>query len=327
MKDIKNQTSKYMAEVLRETVSLSEWPEGTQLPHYLRNFYDYYIMNLLNNMVLAVVDRTDEIQSIATIAKHIDRMRSYWNGEIVYVNTAVTSFNRNRLIEKGIPFIVPGNQMYVPTLGIDLREHFLRLKEKKETVSPATQVLLLYALLNQDYGEFTPGVMSTHLGYSPMTMTRAFDQLEALGIGEHRTEGKNRYLKFQPDGRSLWENCLPHLISPVNRQLYVIPKSDFERGMIAGESALSHLAMLSGPDNPVMAFGTKEWKGIEELNDIQEVKAAEPDALKVEIWKYPPRKLSNSGIVDVLSLYLSLKDMQDERVQSAIQQILGNMPW
>ena len=327
MKDIKEAIANYMDDVLGASVRVDLWSDRTALPQYLRSSYVYRIMNILNKRILLVIDETDSIRSVAAISKHLSKIRAYWNGETVYVNRAVTSYNRKRLIDKRIPFIVPGNQLYLPEMGIDLREHFLQVRTKRDVFAPATQVLLLYALLNQDYGEFSPGAMSAHLGYSPMTMTRAFDQLEATGIGEHRTEGKNRYLKLHPGGRKLWDMSLPYLISPVGRRHYVLPNIQLDTGMKAGETALAELTNLSYPDNMVIAVDAKEWKKIEKLEDVHQVETAEPNALNVEIWKYPPRKLSQSGIVDILSLYLSLKDLQDERVQSALANIIGSLPW
>ena len=43
---------------------------------------------------------------------------------MVYVTGALASYERKRLIEQKVPFMVPGNQLYLPDLGIDLREYF-----------------------------------------------------------------------------------------------------------------------------------------------------------------------------------------------------------
>ncbi len=43
----------------------------------------------------------------------------------------------------------------------------------------------------------------------------------------------------------------------------------------------------------------------------------------VEIWKYSPHLLSNTNTVDKLSLYLSLKETEDERVQIELDNLLN----
>ena len=52
----------------------------------------------------------------------------------------------------------------------------------------------------------------------------------------------------------------------------------------------------------------------------------------LEVWKYNPLalvdELPNDGIVvDPLSLYLSMQDNRDERIEMALDQIIENFIW
>ncbi len=52
----------------------------------------------------------------------------------------------------------------------------------------------------------------------------------------------------------------------------------------------------------------------------------------LEVWKYDPLRLATqanlkNGVVDPLSLYLSMQDMQDERIAMALDQIINGFPW
>ena len=49
--------------------------------------------------------------------------------------------------------------------------------------------------------------------------------------------------------------------------------------------------------------------------------------IKVEVWKYSPALLSENGIVDKLSLYLCMKDSDDERVQLECDTLIKGMKW
>jgi len=62
----------------------------------------------------------------------MDVIQTKQKDDVVYVRTRMTAFNRKRLIEQKVPFIVPGNQMYLPTLAIDLRELELSLKDNRD---------------------------------------------------------------------------------------------------------------------------------------------------------------------------------------------------
>ena len=52
----------------------------------------------------------------------------------------------------------------------------------------------------------------------------------------------------------------------------------------------------------------------------------------LEVWKYNPEILTkqlpgNTQVVDPLSLYLSLKDIRDERIEMALKQIIDKTIW
>ena len=46
-----------------------------------------------------------------------------------------------------------------------------------------------------------------------------------------------------------------------------------------------------------------------------------------QVWKYNPKMLSTEGVVDKLSLYLSLKDNDDERIQIELERLINEMSW
>lgn len=48
---------------------------------------------------------------------------------------------------------------------------------------------------------------------------------------------------------------------------------------------------------------------------------------EIQVWKYNPQILSSTGVVDKLSLYLSLKDNEDERIQIELERLISEMPW
>jgi hypothetical protein len=61
--------------------------------------------------------------------------------------------------------------------------------------------------------------------------------------------------------------------------------------------------------------------------DVTAIPAQDPDVLEVEVWSYDPGPLADQGAVDPLSLYLSLKDNKDERVEAALEGMLGSLQW
>jgi DNA-binding MarR family transcriptional regulator len=327
MKKLINQVEQYLQEALGVTVAAHPWADSGGLPQYLRERYRFFKTELLGIECLLMADAGKDEQTPAVICKHMEQIRSHHQLALVYLRDAVSSHNRKRLIGYKISFIVPGNQMYLPIFGIDLREHLKRLLEKKTLFSPSTQTLLLHVLWRKETGILTPAEIASRLGYSAMTMTRAFDELEGAGIGEHSIRGKERHLHFSETGKPLWEKVLQYLSTPVRRRLYVDSSMKSGKGSLAGQSALSRYTMLAEPKISVFAFSADEWKLCLQKDKINELTLPEPEGSEIELWKYAPGQFANEGRVDRLSLYLSLKDSTDERVQSALDDLIGGMEW
>ena len=101
--------------------------------------------------------------------------------------------------------------------------------------SPSTQALILHVLWRKETGLLAPAAIANRLGYSAMTMTRAFDELEAADIGEHSVMGKERHVRFPETGKPLWEKVLAER---VKKGKFFLPTRE---GLIA----LKYLAAIS----------------------------------------------------------------------------------
>jgi hypothetical protein len=64
-----------------------------------------------------------------------------------------------------------------------------------------------------------------------------------------------------------------------------------------------------------------------EARGVQELLAADEAGFEVEVWSYEPDLLSDGPAVDRFSLYLSLRDDTDERVQSALAEMMRGVTW
>jgi RNA polymerase sigma factor (sigma-70 family) len=266
-------------------------------------------------------------QPAATVRKHMNQVRSKWDGEIIYVRDQVAAYQRRRLIEQKVPFVIPGNQMYLPMLGIDLREHFRQIRQAAPNLMPATQVVVIHVLLHGIDHVFTPVELAERLGYSKMTMTRAFNELEAAGLGDISMEGRQRCLRFHSGHGKLWKKTLPLLRSPVKQCRHVRPPARKRFGTIAGLSALAHYSMLAAPSIPVVAVSSSQWKTFQKDTSLAKAAADDPESLEVQVWSYDPKLFISDGTVDRLSLFLSLRDDEDERVEAALEEMMEAVSW
>ncbi len=317
----------YLLGVLSLPVDPAPWAEAQALPLILRDAYAFSVVSLFGTSCLLLLDRGAQHHTPASIRKHLLQIERRWVGEVVYVKRAVDSYNRKRLIEHKIPFVIPGNQMYLPAFGLDLREHFRRTRRAVTSFSPSTQATMLYALNNRLAGPVSPLDLAGRLGYSRMTMTRVFNELEEASVGEHSTRGKRRLVEFPGARRALWDNALPFLRTPVLKRLHVGSSVDSSIWPGAGLSALSMYASLAEPKNPVAALAGRAWVLLRNRYGTAEIPAAEPDSVEIELWSYPPELLATGGTVDRLSLYLSLMDTVDERVEAAREELLEGVEW
>lgn len=322
---------RYVFETLEVSLKPVPWQGIGDLPLFLQHQYSYMEIQLLGNSFLLMVDEEMEEKSPANLRKHTDILRSHWSGEIIYVRDRIASYNRKRLIQYKIPFIIPGNQMYLPTLALDLREHFRTLRHETKSFTPSTQALLVYILLNgRGLTGINPSQMAKKLNYSSMTMTRAFDELESAELVIRTSKGKECFFQLNGSSKEVWSKSMAFLQTPVKKRLHLAsPSLSILPGPRAGLSALCDYSMLSQPPVPVIAISKHEYNVHKGSNNIVVVPEYETAAIDVEIWSYVPNLLAVGEVVDPLSLWLSLKEQSetDERIEDALEQLLKGVKW
>ena len=313
----------YLYVVLNLRVKIRPWKKKDSLPFFLVDSYDFYEMPLFDQRCLLIVVKEDTEATPVTVRKHWEQVQKKWPGLCIFVKATITSYNRKRLMEHRVPFIIPGNQMYLPDLGIDLREYFRKSQASKKSFSPSTQAVMIYALTHAITEEYNPSVLAKELNYTLMTMSRAFDELRFADIGKVYRKGRERWWKFEGSKRELWEQAKPFLPNPVKNRVWVKGKQPKIR---AGLTALSHYSMLNLPTTPVYAISMDEWKRWKE-SGIEEVPNPEDAAFELEIWHYNPSLFADKGFTDPLSLYLSMQEREDERIEAALEEMMEGIEW
>lgn len=318
---------RYLRDTLHITVAPKEWEDVGNLPFFLRDLYTFFQLTLLDLPCLLMVARDTEGQTPATVRKQMAQVQSKWSGEVIYLCPTLSAYNRKRLIEQRVSFVSPGNQMYLPMLGIDLREHFRKTRlAPVGKLSPATQAVILHVLLWGTSDSVTTSRLAK-LGYSAMTVTRAFAELESLGLGEVVSEGRERVLSFPAGKELLWQRAQEFMRSPVKKRITIRPPVEPWKGLPAGLSALAHYTLLAPPSRPVFATDTQGWQAMQLLPGVEILPQMEAGAVEVEIWRYSPLLFLDEWVVDRFSLFLSLRDSTDERVQSALEKMMTEFLW
>lgn len=327
MKDLVNRFKRYLSDTLGITVTLSKPTNVGSLPFFLQDSYDLYQVGLLNEDFIVLASKNDNEPTPATIHKHIDIVSQQLRMKAVFLHSSISSFNRKRLIEYKAPFVIPGNQMYLPDLGIDLREYFIKKRSKTVTFGPSTQAVILYALTKKMTEPVTPTQLAEELGYSRMTMTRSLDEIESAGLAEVSIAGRKRLVHLDKNRRDLWRKALPHLKTPVKENVWLKALIDELPVYQAGLTALACYSMLTSPQKQVYAAFAKDWKDIKRKYPHDIISYPDEARCKLEVWSYSPGLFANGKIVDPFSLYLSIKDIKDERVESAMEKMMEGIEW
>ncbi len=309
----------YLQEVLPVRVKIRPWKKERELPLFLGDSYHFYEMSLFDHSCLLMVIKENIEVTPAVIQKHWQLVQKKWKDLCIYSQSAISAHNRKRLIEHRVPFIVPRNQMYLPDLGLDLREHFRKpLSHSIKSFSPATQAVVIYALLHKSMERLTPSELAKELGYTLMTMSRAFDEFQAANLGEVIKKGKERWWYFKGNKLELWEQAKPFMKSPIKYRIWLGQKKTFA---LAGLSALSHSSMLNTPSVPVFAVSFDQWKSLKK-SGIKQLPSSDGALIELEIWSYDPNLFMKDGIIDPFSLYLCLKENKDERIETALEEMM-----
>jgi len=319
--------TRYLAATLHTDIRVRKAaPEGS-LPVFITRAYAFYEAEIIDQQCLFMAPK-GRPATPADIAKHMAIVQGSHRDIIVFAPDAMSAHNRARLIAHGVPFIVPGNQLYIPALAMDLREHFRNRKDRPhDALSPAAQAVLFHHLLGLDETAKTPSVIAKNLRYSAMTIGRAFDDLAAVGLARTTKKGRERYLRFNEQPRALIDAAKTLLRTPVRTVKYVsdhmLTLPDLKR---AGETALAELTDIAAPRMKTYATAAGNWKGVVDTCMLEEVEEDEA-AFAIEIWGYDPAGLSDGPQVDPLSLYAQFWNHENERIALAAEQLLEQLPW
>ena len=318
---------KYLQESLGLKINPRRWRKSDSLPFFLRDPYDFYEVEILGRQNLLMVSRNESEQTPAILKKHIQEVQKKWDCEVIYVCRQVHSYDRRRLIDYKISFVIPQNQMYLPLLGLDLRQHFKRVRDERTLLSPSTQAIVIYALVNGTGRPQTVKELAHFYGYSPMTIVRALDEIELNELGSTFSQGRHRVLRFDLSKKELWDKAQNLMRSPVGKRVWVDYGAKALLRIQAGLTALAFYSMLAAPPRPVFAVSLAYWNECKRHGDINELPAPEPNAYDVEIWHYDPVLSAMQGVVDQFSLYLSLRGDEDERVAASLEEMMKKLQW
>lgn len=311
MNEIKN-IKDYLKENFNEEIEIKRIKNKT-VPLFLLQKYSMYKTIICDKDCLLLFPKERKIIT-KTLIKHIEQFNNLGYDNVVFCFQSINTEQRKRLLDYKIAYIIPYLQIYLPFIYLNMKE-----KYKKEininTFSPSTQLVYIDIMLNQTESiEINEIIQKTKL--SRMTINRAMRELIQLGVVY--TNGKNtrkEYKRF--DKEKYWVIGKKYLKSPIKKTIWV--NKDTLDEVYAGDSALEHLTMMNAVEYKAYAV---DKRNIDKYISY-EIPEQSRNCCKVEIWNYDPQLFADeNNNVDIISLYSSFMNFDDERVHIELEELM-----
>jgi hypothetical protein len=161
-----------------------------------------------------------------------------------------------------------------------------------------------------------------------MAITKAIDNLKSHELIDVVGE-KHKFIRFRYDKKALWEKIIKEnlFVSPVIKTVFVDEKPNGLNLLKSNTSALSTFSDLNPSSQAFYAIDKDDFYRLQKNNLLVNQNPTE-GKYALEIWKYKPLSIvTDMKVVDPLSLYLSIRDNTDERIEIALDQISQRFIW
>ena len=309
------QTQSYIYSLIDQAIKIRVVDDELRkrMPAVLDKQYKCYVSSLFGIPVMLCYPMEEKAPTPAHIQRHMQIMSDKCGIISIIVIRNIPSYNIQRLIYQRVNFIIVGKQMFVPSLLMDLRRLPQTGKDIKEEIPALAQCLILHSSL------FEPLWMSIHeimeaFDVSYSTANRAVRWLKSKEL-VIVSRGKEKKVQMMKSGRSLWESCIAYLSSPIEKVVYSNERPD--GALLTGMDAVRHYTNTADPNE-----GTCYAISKSQLSEITAFDEKRNHQYTLEVWKYNPKLLSQSTVVDILSLYICQMSNSDEKLTNVLENFI-----
>ena len=322
-------------EYLNKTIGLACVAKGgasdftRNLPLYLRTSFKFSILEIDGQDFLLLEPVDETIMQVSRVVKFARQIRNGTGLPTLVSFSMLDSVRRRTLIANRENFIVPDKQIYIPFLRMYLNESAaVRPVADRTALSPSAQLLLLYHLQKQSLEGRPFKDVAEALGYSKKTIFVVVAELRRLSLCEaEQADERSKVMRFNKNGRELWDDVLPLTISPVLK-VWRIDEKRLPSGLplfASYDTALAHYTFIA--QSSLASFAVDKKAFLERPEEMRSFLHPEEGDIRLEVWKYDPATLADGRFVDKLSMSLCYKDSCDERVEGELERMINQMPW
>lgn len=259
----------------------------------------------------------------SVIKRHGDIIQNSCGLLPIFIFEKIESYKTLRLAKARVNHIVSDKVIFLPDLLFIVRKQTkaAQVTGLNDEIPAIAQLMVLFHLQKGKLNGCTTRQLAELLNVSYATVKRATSWLADNNV-IHLEGKKEKAVMFNHDGKELWDYAERFLRNPIESTAKTIDLHRITGYAISGEAALAHYSMLS-ESSMAVAISKKELTALNrQFKDWNRY-----GDYVVQTWIYDPKLLADGDTVDRLSLYLSLKDDYDERVQIELENMLNEIQW
>ena len=268
-----------------------------------------------------------------TQKKVLDQIEMVANMPVAYGFNVLNEIQRKGLVETKIPY-VSTSSFFLPFLGIAYRKQRKTTSKNNQErnvtlpkLTASAQAFFLFMMYKVKLSKISKSEAARQNNLTPMSVSRYCRELLDRGLINETKEGNSTLISCSDIGRKLFDKALPYLDSPIKKEIVLVPSQAINSLPKAGETALSEVSMLAPPKENCAACAPHAELAKEKGFAKENLGFLKENFVRLQIWKYDPVPFVKNGRIDIVSLYLSLKDSPNERVQACLKEMLEKAQW
>ena len=285
-------------------------------------FYD----GEFHGMPLLFAEPKGKVAAPRSLSATASNLTSLFKLPIVFLLPACPAYERQRLIDKDVYFVVSDKYVHLPML---LANERIRKTKQAKALTPVAQYLLLYHLQIESIEGLAARDIEDKMPYSYSSITLGVTCLGDLGLCQKVSDGsKRKIIHFDKTGKELWEQAQPFLVNPVEERIYCDELLTEEHFTTCGINALAHYTWLNPDPERVIMMTVKQLRDFRASGAIVHPNEFDGNII-IEAWKYPPVTSIGTEVewVDRLSLAISLREDADPRVEGEVERLINEREW
>ncbi len=299
--------------------------ESITLPIHI--FYKFelvqYSFEELEVLCLFPKDRHYDIKQLT---KYIELITKVIDIPIVFIFQDLEFHFIQSMINKKINFIILDKYIFLPFVLIQIKTKDMKIPIQTIPIKlDNISKVILIGYLSDKIDSAVSGVeIAKQLDKQPIVISKALHQLEQLGYLHFQKLGRQKLVYFK-EKEEVWDSFKKEFTTPIKEVLYAVNSIDEDLCVTSGITALSKYSALNEGNSKTIAIYKRDLKAIKnELTFVQKEEEILSDKLKIEVWDIDPKLLAIDGMVNPLYLYINFLHQEDERVQIALDEMIGN---